>query len=430
MELKLPKNPAEQTMIEIEGVKYNTNEAGDAIDNDGKVVKTKAEIDALKTPQPTPEEIEKQKQAELKKQEIEKQLVKDAKVSIDDVEYTINDKGEAVDATGKVIKTKDELITLLSVEEEESDEIDYVKEIQKTTNIVITDDKGNPITYENSVEGISQYQQDVLQLGMRLGSEKATNELYTQYPIIKDVVTHLKLNNGRLDNFKEEIDYSGIKLDKNNIEQCKDIYIQSQVARGIPKEEAEKMSKYLVEDKTIATFAESGLQYLVSSKAERDKANADRILAMKADEKKAQDDYDTEIRDIIKTKKIKLSDNEIFSIPDIIKVKTSDGKILTKTPADFNDYLFKPMNFNIGGKTVVATQYEVDLFEQEQKQTTHHDVLKAFRLFVKNDDAQLIHSALKQQEATKVLSIKTKSVSAGGGTEDKGGKKLVLPLKK
>ena len=53
------------------------------------------------------------------------------------------------------------------------------------------------------------------------------DKLITAYPILKDVINYLTVNNGSLEGFNKKVDFASIELDDKNPEQLTAIVIES-----------------------------------------------------------------------------------------------------------------------------------------------------------------------------------------------------------
>lgn len=418
--------PPVLTELIIGNDKYNVNADGDAIDATGKVIKTKVELEVLKKPVELTQE---QKDAATKLLEktkiVDAQLIEGAELELDDKKYKLNKDGNAVDETGKVIKTKAELKTLLLNAEEETPELDYVSEIQKTTNLTVLSDNGQAITYENTLPGITQYVQDVHKEGRKLGATEYEQELFNQFPVLKDVIEHLTIN-GSLKDFTEDIDYSKITITDDENQHI-DIYTKAQLKRGIPQSEITDSINYLKADKKLKSYAESALTYLRSDQTTRSTERANAVALAKTQADLERTSYWNEVNKVLTSKQLIVNDKK-FTIPEIIKVKDAEGKVVNKTLKDFQDYIQKPLTFKIEGQLYTMTQLEYDEAIEDTKRTPHHDLFDAYRKFTKYDDSQLIAANASNDVVKKVIKLTTKAGGGGSGTAAKGGK-LVLPIK-
>lgn len=408
--------------------KYNINDKGDAVDVKGITIKTKTELETLKTSSakvPTEEEKLAVTKLAEKTATINTQLIEGAEVEIDDKKYKLNKDGSAIDETGKVIKTKADLTALYLAQPDITPEINYVDEIQKATNITIASENGQPITYENTVQGLVQREQDVFKEGSKLGRTQYEQELFNKFPILNSVIEHLTIN-GSLKDFIEDIDYSKITITDDENQQI-DIFTKAKLAQGLSQQEITDMVKYYKEDKKLKSAAEVGLTYLNSTQITRATQRATQVATANAEEDLKRTTYLNEVNKALINKKLTVGD-KTFVIPEVIKVKDSEGKIITRTIKDFQEYIEKPLNFKIDGEIYTMTQLQYDETVEDINRTPHHDLLNAYRKFTKYDDSQLINANINSNIVKQVIKLSTKANVGGSGIPLKGGK-LIVPIK-
>lgn len=421
------------TDLVIGNEKFKINDKGEAVDDLGKVIKSKEEIEKLKNPgSPILTEEDKRKQLEKetadkelteKLKKIETTLVEGTEIELDGKKFTVTKDG-TIEQDGKIFKTKEELKTLL-LETQDTSEENYIDTVQKATNLVITDDTGKPIEYENTIEGFTKYVQDLHTNGKNLGAVEYEQELFSKYPVLKDIIEHLTLK-GSLDGFNEQIDYSTISINDDEQQQI-DIYTKAKLAQGLSPNEIAEMINYLKADKKLKDAAISSLSYLKDVQ-EKDKVNRTLAIEQKRREEEIEAaNYWKEIHGIINSKQLDLGDKK-FILPEVIKVKDSSGRVVTKTLKDFQDYIEKPLNFNIDGKIYTMTQHDYDDYIENTKRTPHNDLFDAYRRFTSYDDSQLIASNISSSIVKQVIKLKTKASSGGSGTSGSTGK-IVLPIK-
>ena len=408
--------------LELEGIKHKVAEDGSIKDDKGTILKTKDEVAILLKAVEDKKKLEEEEAK--KKTQTTDPFTEGTEVDIDGVVLKIDKTGNAVDKDNKVVKTKDELKKIYE-QSQSSNEVDYIAELQKTTNLVVTKD-GKPIEYENTIEGLTGYTKDVHLLGRELGKEEAKNELFTQFPILKQVISHLVLNNGSLNNFNNRLDYSQVKLTDDET-QWESIYLADKISKGISEKEAKDMFKYLKDDKKAKEAAESSLTSLtIAQKKQYDEA--EQIIAQQTLQKQQEEiQYANEIASIIKSRTVKVND-QTLQLPEVIRIKDKDGRTITKTLDDFVKYLSEPIPVTIEGKTYLVTEDAYNKWLEEEKRTTNNDVFDAFRRFTKYDDAQLITSTAKSQEAKKVIKLSTKAPNNSSGTSKNTGK-IVMPVR-
>ena len=421
------------TDLTIGTEKFKINDKGEAIDDLGKVIKTKEEIEKLKNPgTPIPTEEEKRKQQELataankldeKTKQVANTLTEGTEVELDGKTFTVNKDGN-IEQDGKVLKTKQELINLL-VEAETNREEDYIGTVQKATNLVITDDTGVPIKYDNTVEGFTKYAQDLYSNGRNIGRTEFEQELFSRFPVLQDVIDHLTLK-GSLNGFNEQTDYSALTIGDDE-QQHIDIYTKAKSAQGMSATEIADMVNYLKADKKLKDAAIVSLSYLKDSQ-QKEKANRTANIEQ---QRQAQEleiaNYWKEVHTTINNKQLTLGEKK-FVLPEIIKVKDNTGKVVTRTLKDFQDYIEKPVNFNIDGRIYTMTQHDYDEHIENTKRTPHNDLFDAYRRFTNYDDSQLIAANVSSNIVKQVIKLKTKASDGGSGTSGSTGK-LVLPIK-
>ena len=140
--------------IELDGVTYTVNEAGDLVDEKGEVFKTKAEL---------PKFLE---------------------------EYTTEDSNEVPE-----IKVED---------------------IQKLVGVDVVDEKGKAVKFDNTPQGVAEYVNSVLELKKAEFAQAGINKLIEDYPIVNDFLNYYIANGNSYEGFGELKDRSGIVIDENN----------------------------------------------------------------------------------------------------------------------------------------------------------------------------------------------------------------------
>ena len=426
-----PKNdPPALTDLKIGNDLFKVNDKGEAVDETGKVIKTKDELETLKIAGlgggqtgKTDAELATEKLAADKLVAIETQLVEGTELELDGTKYKLNKDG-AIEKDGKVFKTKTELKALLVAAEDNAD-LDYVSEIQKVTNITLNTDDGKPITYENTVAGLAQREQDVFREGKKLGVTEYESILFEKYPILQNIIDHLTVH-GSLKDFNEDVDYSKIVIGDDENQHIA-IYTKAQLERGIPQLEIDDSIKYLKTDKKLKIYAESGLKYLTSAQTEASTTRATQAKAIKDAQDAEQTIYWNSVHKTITAKEVTIGDKK-FKLPEVIKIKEADGKIVNKTLKDFQDYIEKPLNFKIEDKVYTMTQLQYDTLQEDTKRTPHHDIFDAYRKFTKYDDSQLIAANIISSATKNIIKLTTKAGGGGSGSANGGGK-LKLPIK-
>lgn len=412
--------------LHLEDDKYTINDKGEAIDPTGKVVKTKDEVDTLYT------EFKKTSPANGgagDPVDYSKILVPGSTIEIDGVEHTLGNDLTII-KDGKVFKTKDEIIALLKEanykpEGGDDDGKGTITQIQKATNLIVTTPEGHPIEYEDTIEGLTKYAQDIYATGVKLGQEQAQESIFSKYPVLSDIIEHLELK-GSIDGFVQTVDYNKIVVTEDE-NQWLDLYTQAQLKRNMSKAEIDGYAKYLKDDGKLKQAAITSLDFLKTTQTTEQSGRAAAIANKKKAEEDAEREYMAEVNKALTAKQIVIGEKK-FSIPDVIRIKDADGRIVTKSGNDFKRYISEPKPFKIGDKIYTMTQHAYDELVEQNNRTAHNDLFDAYRRFTKYDDTQLIAAQVSNAHTKQIIKITTKS-GGGSGSAGSTGTKLKLPIK-
>jgi len=402
-----PKNESpnlSDTLINIEGIDYKLDKEGNAVDNNGVVVKTKEEL--TKTANPLPPD-------------------KTEQVEIDSIVYKLDKDGNAVKEDGSIFKTKVELDELAKIQE--PDLPNYAQEIAKITNIVIYDEKGEAITYDNTVEGLAAYVSSVREKTDNDSRIDTINKLVETFPVLSDVFRHLELNNGSLEGFTNRVNYSNVIVDKDNVEQQKNIIFDARIKKGDTKSEAEAFIKYIEADGTLNDMAISSLDYLKSKDKEIVDAENREIEKREIAKQESQLQYTNAVNKILETGKLDINGKQ-YVIPKVFNFK-DNGKVVTKTINDFKDYITKPKTFDIAGQKVNITQNQYDYYMETQTRKVDDDVFEILKRFTKYDTSNFIEQQIENKKILEIRKYSTKNPKVNNNPDMGGGtKKLILPV--
>lgn len=400
-----PDEPiVDETVIEIDDVKYTLDKEGNAVNSEGKVFKTKAELSELEN------------------------TINDS-IIIDDITYKIDKAGHAIDDKGNIFKTKEEIDSLLNPSSSSNGEL-KIDDIISRTNFKPVDEQGNPIVYENSYEGIAQYTIDTAkQYGTELYN-KATNSYFEANPDILAAIKYKRLY-GSLDGFKNKVDYSNVEIGADNIDQQKNLVLQARMLKGDSKEEAERFIKYSSDEGKLIDDANSAKQYLIA-KEESERKIVDAKLEEKRNLAKQKEiDFWSNVKSkILVDNKLKVGEQEIV-LPKIIQIPDGKGKFLNKTNEDFYNYMYAQLPVQQGENTVYLSQYEIDTRNAAANRQIDDDILEAYTMFTKGNKAQLIEKQVRQQKINEIKKLKVRSINTTGridNGDNKITKRIVLPV--
>lgn len=191
--------------VEIEGVNYTVNEAGDLVDEKGEVFKTKAELpDFLK-------------------------------------EYTTEDGDEVPEIN--------------------------VEDIQKLVGVNVVDEKGKSVSFENTPQGVAEYVNSVIELKKAEFAQAGINKLVQDYPIINDFLNYYIANGNSYEGFGQMKDRSGIVIDEAN--ETQQIAIIREAWKEFGKRgNVDSYIKYLKDTGTLLENAKDDLAALQQADAE------------------------------------------------------------------------------------------------------------------------------------------------------------------
>lgn len=189
-------------------------------------------------------------------------------VTVDDVTYQLNDKGDAVDKDGNIVKTKEEL-NELERQQDQDNEIPLTEEILQKSGYKILDEQGKPKSYEDTPEGL-------LELTNDLAVQKANQEVkkfFSKYPAVVDFAKHLERGGTKEEYFKVQAgSWRNIKFDEKDETQLTNAIVTELVSKGVPREQAEFTAKNYKDTDKLKDFGKAAYQRLVKSEEDADAA--------------------------------------------------------------------------------------------------------------------------------------------------------------
>ena len=315
-------------------------------------------------------------------------------VTVEDKTYTVDKDGNLVDDKGNIFKKAEEVKDWLkefSVDETKDDEIN-LDNIQNALDYEVTDEDGNPITYENNIEGVKAYINDVIETSKLEHYETAINTLYQKYPILQEVLNYYIANGNSLEGFTETPDRSNITIDDTNEEQQIEIIKTLWKEQGI-KGDVTQYINYLKNASILTSTAKEALDTLKSIDAENKKAYEEEAERRKQESYEAEVEHWTNIKNIIDSKEI-----AGYKIPDSITI-SRNGQKISVTPNDFFNYIYRVDNEN-------KSAYQRDLEAEEPSKRLNDEILRAYLKFTGGSYADLVNMAINQE---KVNNLKLKA---------------------
>jgi len=418
----------DNTTIEFEGTSYNSNEAGDLLNEDGSVFKTKADLDdSGSTDADTTIDIDGEQYSvdadgnAIKdgvvfktKDELESIASGDEEVEIDGQRYTIKD-GNAVDANGNVFKTKDELNSLMNDSDETSSF--NINKIAESTGLTFSDEQGNTINYEDSEVGTAAYVKDVHQNGVNEGVHQGIKSIYDINPLIQSFVEHVKLN-GSADGFNQNVAYSAMKLDAKNEDNLISVIRAARKNKGDSEAEISQYVSWAKSANQLKDSADNSLKYLQAQESVESK---NRAAAIQQKEQQEANNHAAEvagIQDVLQQGKINMGDNKDFIIPKTLDVTGQNGKVIKVDSSNLVDYITTPRQYTVDGKTVTMTAFEAKELIDRRSQTTEQKIIRAMQLLTGTSMETILNRAVSSATVKKIRKFTTKKNKNNSSAQD------------
>lgn len=223
------------------------------------------------------------------------------KVTIDEIECTVDKDGNAIKPDGTIYKTKVEIDAILAAEADAA--MDVVGKIQKSFGYEFKDATGNPKVYEDTPEGIIAYNKDVLDHLRKIDQQNFLNQNPRVAKYAKAV--QAGITDEGFFTAVPKIDWNKTVLDKTNTEQLKNVVVSAYKAQGVPEDTALMLAGVHKEKEELDTKADWALEFLKKDQvAKEEKLNKD-IADNQARKQKEDDDYWTEVETVVKAGKVK-----------------------------------------------------------------------------------------------------------------------------
>lgn len=347
-------------------------------------------------------------------------------LEVDGVDFTIAADGSAKDASGKILTTAEVKELLANAQQQQgnpNEEILDITSLQEAVGITIKDEKGKPVTYANDKTGLTQYITDAAEVRANELVNDKYRQFFEQNPDIYQAYVQ-KLKTGSIDGFTTQPQWKQFDTNAASEQELEQLITAHRKAIGDDADTTADIIASAKAKQNLAGYAEKAKAYFVAKEEADAKLVQETEAAQKAKETKELNEYWNKIDNTVKTGKLKIEGNE-FTIPETIRVKDDSGKVLTYTKNDFLAYIKDVKTFTVEGNKVKLTQHQYDLWQQSQKRTPAHDVLDAFKTFVKDDMSQLINRTINDREVKKIV-IKTSAKPSSNANGQ--GNKIKLPI--
>lgn len=304
-------------------------------------------------------------------------------VTVGEDSYTVDANGNLLDKDNNIFKSSNEVAEWLAqfetVDDDEDADAINLANIQKAIGIDLSDENGNPVEFENSIEGIKSYINGVVEANREDNYRTAFNSIQQQYPFIDDVINYWVANNNSLEGYNEIPDRSKIEVIPNNTAQHEAIIRQAWAESKRPGN-IEDYLQYLKSSGNLEAVARDelkGLQQLDADYRER--------IAQQAEEVEAQQqqyiaEYWKSVQDIVQGGKI-----AGYDIPETISVNR-DGRTIAVGRNEFFNYLYQ-----VDGEG--KSMYQRDIEATDETTQLQDQLLRAYLMFTGGSYADLVTMA-------------------------------------
>lgn len=304
-------------------------------------------------------------------------------VTVGEDSYTVDANGNLLDKDNNIFKSSNEVAEWLAqfetVDDDEDADAINLANIQKAIGIDLSDENGNPVEFENSIEGIKSYINGVVEANREENYKTAFNSIQQQYPFIDDVINYWVANNNSLEGYNEIPDRSKIEVIPNNTAQHEAIIRQAWAESKRPGN-IEDYLQYLKSSGNLEAVARDelkGLQQLDADYRER--------IAQQAEEVEAQQqqyiaEYWKSVQDIVQGGKI-----AGYDIPETISVNR-DGRTIAVGRNEFFNYLYQ-----VDGEG--KSMYQRDIEATDETAQLQDQLLRAYLMFTGGSYADLVTMA-------------------------------------
>lgn len=312
-------------------------------------------------------------------------------LQVDDKTYKVDEKGNIVDEEGNIFKeAKDvkEWLAQFEQHEENNEEDINIENIQKALDVVITDENDKEIEFPNTVAGIKDYVEQVIESGKEEHFQIALTSLFERYPFVQDMINYYNANGQSLEGYGQVPDRSNITIDENDEAQ------QEYIIRTAWKEQNKKgvdgYIQYLKSTGNLLTVAKEELEALKESdNAYRENLKKQAEAAEKQKEEESKQFWGN-VQNIINSRTI-----AGYNIPESIVVERN-GRKLSATPQDFFNYIYQ---IDDKGKS----RYDYDRDAEDFDSKLNDFILKAYLKFTGGSYSNLVDMAINKKEVGKLI---------------------------
>lgn len=304
-------------------------------------------------------------------------------VTVGEDSYTVDANGNLLDKDNNIFKSSNEVAEWLAqfetVDDDEDADAINLANIQKAIGIDLSDENGNPVEFENSIEGIKSYINGVVEANREENYRTAFNSIQQQYPFIDDVINYWVANNNSLEGYNEIPDRSNIEVIPNNTAQHEAIIRQAWAESKRPGN-IEDYLQYLKSSGNLEAVARDELKGLQQLDADYRERIAQQAEEVEAKQQQYIAEYWNSVQDIVQSGKI-----AGYDIPETITVNR-DGRSIAVGRNEFFNYLYQ-----VDGEG--KSMYQRDIEATDENTQLQDQLLRAYLMFTGGSYADLVAMA-------------------------------------
>lgn len=317
--------------------------------------------------------------------------------------YTIVDNGDLVDDQGNVFKEAKDVAEFLENNDvtDDTPETFDINTLRDELGVEITDEEGNIVEFENTVDGVKDYIKSVIDTKSQEIQEATLNRFYSTNPLVKQFVDYVEVT-GTPRGFGEIPDRSGITVEENNEPQ--------QIA--IIKMAANEFGNKTINDNYINWLRDSGNLYnyakeQLNALIDKDKAVRkdieDKAAQQRQEEANRLNEYWQSVHNVIESRVI-----GGYKIPENFTREINGKKVLCNTN-DFFNFISNANYEDESGNRM--TGYTKALNELTDEEYLNRELLDAWLMFTGGTYKDLVDMAIKENEVRKLI-VKSKQSRA------------------
>jgi predicted XRE-type DNA-binding protein len=338
--------------------------------------------------------------------------------TIDENGNLINDKKEIVLGKDKFTKyvsenyTNDQIDSIINGDDEDEH---LVEAVSKLSGYQVVDEDGNPLEFENSIEGLAKWNHMLVQQeAVNLANEKLENFI-TEIPDLLDAINYARINKS-LEGYTPYKDYSAITVDPKDEQACINLIVEAETSiGGRTKEYAMSLAKMFKDNNLLEKMAKESLTSLNNHKQNLIAKRQQEADSKQQEAIRIRQENESKIKNIVTKGELMQ-----FRIPETIKVKQDNGVIKNVSREDFIHFVTKPIQNGFTADQILQTR---DTLEQK--------LLMSYLRFTGMDLTQLIKSFGDSKKVADMRATK-QSLKLGNrlkiNTENSTGNKLVVPI--